>query len=215
MKSLAVLLFVAAGSLRAASTDYFPLAPGNQWVFRVTGGLAPANIVTQTVDVVDSRSVNGTAYQVVRGLGSGELWLRSTPDGRLLAIDPATQAERLLYWFQSPEGQPYATGLPCTPTARVESRSAAFKGAAVRSEEALRIVYPDAFQCGYASETFVAGVGPVQRVMLRGPMQLTYELVYARVGGVTYGSAAVQVVPGDGNRSVARGNAGVAQRRRE
>jgi hypothetical protein len=206
MKSFAVVFLVAAGSAVAASPDYFPLAPGNQWVFRMAGGRGPASTMSQTVDVLETRSVNGTSYQVVRGLAGLDVWVRSTPDGRVYAYDPETQVERLLYSFGSPEGQPYATGTACTPSGEVESRSVAFKGPAVQSEEALRIRYPEAFQCGYASETFVPGVGPVQRVQLRGPAQLTYELVYARVGGVTYGSAAVQAVSGDSGRSVVKGS---------
>ena len=214
MKCFAVVLLVAAGSAQAASPDYFPLAPGNQWVFRMAGGrtAAAAAMTSQTVDVLETRSVNGTSYQIVRGLGAGDVWARATPEGKVYIYDPATQAERLLYAFDSPDGQAYATGSACTPTAEVESRAVEVKVPAVRSAEALRITYPTAFQCGYASETFVPGIGPVQRVQLRGPARMVYELVYARVGGVTYGSTAVQGVSGDSGRSVAKGSGTTPQR---
>lgn len=211
MKCLAVVLLVAAGSAQAASPDYFPLAPGNQWVFRAVGA-GGAVTRSQTLDVVETRSVNGNSYQIVRGLASGDVWARTTPEGRILVYDPATQAERILYAFDSPDGQPYATGTACTPTAEVESRAVDVKVPAVQSTEALRIGYPGAFQCGYASETFVPGVGPVQRVQLRGPARMAFELVYARVGGVTYGSTAVQAVSGGAGRSVAKGSGAPPQR---
>ena len=67
------LLLSAAVAAFGAEPDYFPLAVGNSWVYRVTEGPLP------DVQVVE---VSGTA-----AIGGRDVFLRTASDGTLYELD--------------------------------------------------------------------------------------------------------------------------------
>jgi hypothetical protein len=132
------------------------------------------------------------AYYRLQVSPGGDYWVRSTEDGSLVAYDPDRNEEKLWYAFQAPEGLPYTTFLPgvCCGRAVIASRSANYRGPIGEFSSALEVRYPDVFQVGLDRELFLPYVGMVYRLAATGgPSIATYDLVYARLGGVTVVSA--------------------------
>lgn len=115
-----------------------------------------------------------------------------TENGSLVAYDPDRREEQLWYNFQVPEGQPYATFLPgvCCGQAVVYSRSSTYRGPIGEFDRALEMRYPGVFQVGLERDLFLPYVGMVYRsIATGGPSMGSYDLIYARLGGVTVISA--------------------------
>jgi hypothetical protein len=173
--------FVLFAGLAAAATDYLPLEPGNLWIYR-------AGAQTMTVEVVRSEG----AYWVVRGFPAGEVWLRMDDAGSLWAYDPASGREAVWAAFNAPEGTEYDTAIdPCSRRASIASRAARYSGPVGNFDNALRIVYPPTgcADAGITEEFYLPWVGLVRRTQTTIAGPLTYELIYARLGGVTFVSA--------------------------
>ncbi|MCS7315118.1 MAG: hypothetical protein NZ554_06590, partial [Bryobacteraceae bacterium] len=62
----------------AAQPDYFPLHPGNQWVYRVAGGGQERILI---LEVARTGEFGGRTYSLLRGLPAGEFWLRTDEQG--------------------------------------------------------------------------------------------------------------------------------------
>lgn len=172
----------------AAHPDYFPLHPGNQWIYRVSGGGEERLVV---LEIARTGEFAGRAYSLLRGLPSGESWLRMDESGNLWAYSAERNREELWYAFQKPEGEEYETFLPgANQRAVIASRKAAYKGPACEADYALEVRYPLARQSGLERELFLPYIGLVHR-REKGPegAVLTYDLIYSRTGGVTVISA--------------------------
>lgn len=178
--STASLLFAAALS---AQTLYLPLDEGNIWVYGGTRG-------TFTVEVGASAVFHGQQYRSVRGLfGSGEAWLRNDGEGRVLLWDERAGQELVILDAAAPEGVPWATWAdPCNRHARIETRNGRYEGPVGQFDNVLRIRYQagPCLDAGLEIEEWLPWVGLLRRVQssIAGPQE--YELVYARLGGVTY-----------------------------
>jgi hypothetical protein len=173
----------------AAAQDYFPLHPGNQWIYRVGGFAAGGHKVVEIVreDIIDNR-----AYSLLRGLEVNDVYLRQSEDGTLYAYDPDTNIESVWAVFSTPEGQSYRTSInECNHTAKVESRSAEVKLPIGDVVNALEVSYPGAncADAGLTADHFLPYIGLVRREVttIGGPR--AFELIYARIGGVTVLSA--------------------------
>jgi len=178
-------LFLGAVSACFAQSEYFPLHPGNQWVYRMSG-FAPGEPVV--VDVRSTMDSGGRTYAVVRGLPEGELQLRVDESGLLLRRDPRSGVETVWADFSKPAGAVYETAInPCNRTARVESRQGRVSVPAGEFENALVISYPAAncADAGLTEEAFLPYIGLIRRtaITIGGPRSM--NLVYARIGGVT------------------------------
>jgi hypothetical protein len=175
-----VAALLGASGLVAAQPDYFPLQPGNQWVYRASRGDG------FTVEVVEARTVADRTYYVARGLASSDVWLREGDDGTVWAYDSNTGQEKVWAAFSTPDGQRYATSIdPCNPTAVI--RSHAFKAdvALGHYDSLLAIDYPAA-QCadaGLTGELYLAYIGLVQRTRTTIAGPVVYDLIYAHLGG--------------------------------
>jgi hypothetical protein len=177
--------FVLFAGLAAAATDYFPLEPGNLWIYR-------AGAETMTIEVLRTEVAANRAYSVVRGFPGADLWLRMDEAGSLWAYDPASRREAVWADLNAPEGTEYDTAIdPCSRRARIASRAARYSGPVGSFDNALRIVYPPTgcADAGITEEIYLPWVGLVRRTLttIAGPR--AYELIYARLGGVTYISA--------------------------
>jgi hypothetical protein len=175
------LSFLAAAL--SAQTLYLPLEEGNLWLYHGTGGAL-------AVEVGRSAEFQGNTWHAVRGLaGAGEAWLRNDPEGRILTWDESTGEERVLLDAAAPEGVPFRTWAdPCNREARIESRNSRYTGPVGEFDSALLLRYSPGpcMDAGLESDHWLPWVGLLRRVRITvaGPRQ--YDLVYARLGGVTY-----------------------------
>jgi hypothetical protein len=178
------------GSSRSA---YFPLEVGNLWVYEAGATRCCTPLI---VEVVDSADFNDTTYFLLRGFPStqGDYWVRINEDGSLVAYDFDQNQENLWYAFQAPEGQPFETAVPfAMGLAAVVSRNVNYQGPLGEFDNVLQMGYPRVFQVGISGEIFVPDIGLVRRTEnTGGPSVGTYELVYARLGGVTIRSDQVK-----------------------
>ncbi len=182
---IASLLFAAGAIAYAQQPDYFPLNPGNIWIYRCTGACGTESTVT--VHVGPTKDFNGATYSQLQGWFGGDYWVREDSNGSVWVYDSAANQEQLWYAFQSPAGVTYSEFIPsCCGKATVQSTSAHYEGPVGTFDSALQIDYPGVFQVGVFREVFLAYVGLVSRSQaVGGPAMRTYDLVYSRLGGVT------------------------------
>jgi hypothetical protein len=172
-------------SFPAASQDYFPLHEGNQWIWRSSDRLSQDVV---TAEISQKAVFDGREYAMITGFFGRTAWVRMDPNGTLRAYDPQTKTEEVWADFAAPEGGSYRTQMvECSPKATVKSKAAQFKGRVGESQAAFEIVYPPQ-QCadaGLTTETYLPYIGLVERkeTTFAGPKR--YELIYARIGGVT------------------------------
>jgi hypothetical protein len=77
-------LWLIATAAVAAGPDFFPLQPGNIWIYRGTG--IGASIVT--VEVTRRAAFAGKTFSLVEGWPGGAVWLRNGEDGIVRRFDP-------------------------------------------------------------------------------------------------------------------------------
>src|SRR5258708_23701854 len=122
---LLIGLLVLLACLSASGSDYFPLATGNQWVYRITGGSPSAMVV----EVLSSRVEGDNTYFLVHGFLAEDVWLRADGEGNVFRFAPAEPAETQLYAFGLAEGEEYRTSIHgCNPSARIDSKAAHYEG---------------------------------------------------------------------------------------
>ena len=179
--SLAALACLTAAG---ATPDYFPLAAGNQWVYR-TGGTRAADPLV--LEITQAEDFDGTTWYLLHGMRNGDYWLRMDDEGKLYSLDPQTKEQKLWYDFQAPEGKVFDTAIPyCCGKAVIASRAAHYSGPLGDFDSALEVNYPGVFQLGITSDFFLPYVGLVSRAEnTGGPSVATYDLIYARLGGLT------------------------------
>jgi hypothetical protein len=188
MQHRLVLKFVLAlnlcGTWSATAQDYFPLQVGNQWVYKTGGSRTSAPLV---LEILRTAEFGGISYVNLHSSATGDYWLRRHDDGSVWQYDQTAKQEKLWYAFQSPVGERYAESLPsCCGQAMVASRAAKYSGRIGDFSNALEIAYPAVFQIGVNRELFLPYIGMVYRSeSTGGPSVATYDLSYARVGGVT------------------------------
>lgn len=171
------------GAPLAAQLDYLPLQTGNQWIYRSSTGSI------MQVEVGRPAEFDGRLYYLVKGHGGGDAWLRRGEDGAVYAYDTERKTELLWYDFWRAPGEPYATAVPGSNNspAVVKSVQAVYDGPVGWYDWALEIEYPGTFQVGLYRELFLPFVGLLHRELgAGGPAMVTWDLIYARLGGVTY-----------------------------
>jgi hypothetical protein len=142
-----------------------------------------------TVEVIRREPLDGQVYFLVRGFPEGDLWLRKDAEGTLLIHDPRESRERVWAVFGAPEGSSFPTEVSeCNKLATLLSRSARFEGLLGSFPWALQIDYPPA-QCadaGLEREIYLPWVGLLERTVttIAGPRR--FELIYARLSGITF-----------------------------
>jgi hypothetical protein len=177
-----ILAAVLPAAALFAQPDCLPLQVGNQWVYRSSGG------EIMTLEVTRSAEFSGRLYYLLQGLPDGDHWLRRDESSAVYAYDPSGGQEQLWYAFWNPAGEPYHTFLPgSNNTAVVSSTKAVYSGPIGWFDWALEIQYPVTFQVGLYREVFLPYVGLVHREQgAGGPAMLSWDMIYARLGGVTY-----------------------------
>lgn len=171
--------------IHLTAQDYFPLQLGNQWVYRTTGTRSGSPLV---LEILKTAEFDGNTYMNLHSSATGDYWLRRHEDGSIWQYDQAAGLEKLWYAFQSPVGERYAESLPytCCGQAAITNRAAKYSSRMGDFENALEVSYPGVFQVGVTRELFLPYIGMVYRgENTGGPSFASYDLSYARVGGVT------------------------------
>lgn len=176
-----------AGAMFAQHPNYFPLEAGNQWIYAPTGRAAGA---AQTVEVTRLVEAGGRWYSEYRGLEGAQM-LRMDESGALYAWDPQSRTETRIGSFLDDNAVFEPRPNPCGQTGRIVSRSAKYSGPLGEFTQALEIRYSPGScrDAGVESELYLPYIGLVRRTVttIAGPR--VYDLIYARIGGVTVVSA--------------------------
>ncbi len=175
------VLAVALLSGAAAAQEYFPLDKGNVWIYR-------SGEATRTVEISDLKIAGDHTYFAL----DGSSLVRVTENGDLVALEQNSGGETIWVRFNAPEGESYRSGMgPCPSNATIASRAAPYTGPIGTFNNALRITYSGGTcaDAGLIDEFYLPWVGLVQRTetTIAGPR--TFDLIYARLGGVTVVSA--------------------------
>jgi hypothetical protein len=182
MKRIFVLSVIAAGITCAA--DFFPLAAGNEWVYREdrTGD-------TLTIRVGSEVSMqSGKTYHDLMGFANRKALARIDQSGNLVALDEETGRESLLAGFAELDGSWWpALDRECFLSGQTQGKRIQHEGPGGRWSNVLAIHYQSSAcaDAGTIEEQFAENIGMVRRVVttIAGPR--TFDLVYARVGTQT------------------------------
>ena len=181
-----ILSLLASAALFGQAPEYLPLQAGNTWVYRGQAG-------SFTVETGAPSALGGNEYFPVRGLPSTPaVWLRNTPEGRIMMWDETAQQERIWLDTATPVAAEAPTAVdPCNEFSRIESREAKYRGPVGEFTNVLAVRYAPGkcADAGLDADYFLPWVGLLRRVeqSIAGPR--AYDLVYARLGGVTVISA--------------------------
>ncbi len=166
--------------------DYLPLEPGNTWTYRHVGGRDTFTISAGLEPAV----VGSSIYYRLTGYASQPLWVRSAGDG-LYYRDDRNGSEALLTPFTPSDSwtdAPFRS--PCIQQARAAQPGEPYDGPAGRFGPPLPVMYrvSGCADAGIVREDFLENIGMVRREVttIAGPR--VYELVHARVGGITLGA---------------------------
>jgi hypothetical protein len=181
---IALGLVTAAGMFGAAPNDYYPLQTNNQWIYQASGNLRQDPVA---VSITQSADFGGQTYFLYSGL-DGPQWLRADDLGVVYAYDSTTRLERILI---SADGT-FKPANSCNQTGHIVSTNASYSGPLGTWQGGVIEVQYDPGSCadaGTLRELYLPYVGLVQRTVqtIAGPR--TYDLVYARLGGVMVATA--------------------------
>lgn len=182
MKLATAAVWAAAVLAPLYAQEYFPIQPGNEWVFR-----GSRFHETRIVSVGDSAIFDGQTYYSVTGFTSERHWLRNPGDGSVLEYDTNTMRSRPFLSLQYAEGQTFPVHLPpCNQQAVIAGKGKALTTPAGDFADVVEVRYPNptCADAGIEEDHFAANVGPVKRVTTSFAGPVTLELVYAKVGGV-------------------------------
>lgn len=182
MKTLTTLFLCASAAFAA---DYFPLEPGNYWVYRdaATGQSFTVRVGTPLA------LQDGRVFSRIDGYVGHDLWVRTTEDGTLLHLDEETGKEYPLTAFTV--AAPVWAEAPfrgCEQETQRAGKQEPYTGPAGVFTDALTLNYRN-FSCadaGIISEVYVPSLGLVRRTVntIAGPR--VFDLVSARVGNFTF-----------------------------
>jgi hypothetical protein len=181
-----LLKFALATSFVAVAfgQEFLPLQVGNEWMYRASGSRSGNAL---TIRVTGSQQMDGQTWYSVQGYRDGTFWLRSDGAGKLIQYDMQSRTEKMWHDFRAAVRQNYDSAIPgAQGQAAVLQRNARYAGPIGEGNDAIEVYYPGVTQVGISNEKFLPGVGMVQRTQpTGGPAVAFYDLIYARVGGIT------------------------------
>jgi hypothetical protein len=177
---LNALLLAATLPAFGADPDYFPLAVGNSWVYKVTEGRIPD---VQTVEVTSTTSFDGRDYYAVKFF-ERDAFLRMATDGTLFEYDSSGKREKVWVAFGSDPGQAFTTEIDsCNKTGKIDSKAARYSGAIGNFTNALQVTFTQSCaDAGIQNQIFLPYVGLVQHVVDNIAGARKYTLIYSRTG---------------------------------
>lgn len=179
-----LVLSLALTAFAGADPDYFPLQVGNTWVYRISGAAQSM----ETIEIPRWGWIGDRTYHLLRYSSGHQQWVRMADNGTLWVWDADSRTEKILAAFNGRVGDAYPTAMsPCNRTAVVTSRNEKHAGPVGEFDWALSIRYspPVCADAGIERELYLPWVGMIHRVetTIAGPRR--WDLVYARMGGVT------------------------------
>jgi hypothetical protein len=171
---------VSFSALLGQAADFFPLAVGNQWIYRTDGGLVKETVITEIRGI--ERSAN-REYFLYAGLGGELTRLRYNEAGQLVALR-GDGSEALWGDFQADQ---YAAQVDvCSGAAKVVDRNLTLELDTRQFSGALDVRYSPGpcADAGVTRDVFIPGVGLGQRETTSFTGLRRYRLTYARIGGV-------------------------------
>jgi Intracellular proteinase inhibitor len=178
------LLFLTAAATLPAAATYLPIQQGNEWTYRDS-----VTAATFKIQVGLGVMHQGNAYYRVTGYAPGPLYLRSASDGNLYFFDDENDREILLTNFEPVDRSWYDTMLGgCIQGYQPQAQTVAYDGPNRYFPAALDVRYRS-YSCadnGIERELFVDNVGLVRRIVTTFAGPRTFDLVYARVGALTF-----------------------------
>lgn len=179
-----ISMCTAMGTPVYGEADYFPLAPGDIWIYECNGSCA--NQTAVTVLVGPTTTVKGVTYTQLQGWFGGNYWVRADGAGHVWQYDPGSQQEALWYAFETSAGGTYVESIPsaCCGHATIQSTRSGYQGPIGSYDSALEIDYPGVSNTGVARESFLPSAGLVSRTALTGGSVAKYDLIYSRLSGV-------------------------------
>lgn len=174
-------LLACASVFGAGAGDYFPLQLGNQWIYKASGLLGSTDPLVVTVS--QSSTFGGKDYFQYSGL-DGDEWLRIDNQGVMYLYNPDTKTERVIV---TADGTTTPATPNCNQTGRIVSTDASYTGPIGTWNSGVIQIKYDPGTCadaGILEEFYLPYVGLLRRSVqtIAGPR--SYDLVYARLGGV-------------------------------
>ncbi|MEI9972559.1 MAG: BsuPI-related putative proteinase inhibitor [Ignavibacteriota bacterium] len=190
MRRLHTLLLLSAflPALPAAQKNLFPLAAGNQWEYQ-----APGADQTLTIAVQIPVMHNDHAYFKVTGYAAQPAFLRQAENGNIFSWDDELEREYLVTSFEIVPGGWFDTGIGgCPQGGQTQDGVVRYQPVGLPELTAVQVNYRS-YACadtGILEEQYAENIGLLRRVVstIAGPR--TYELVHAKVSGVTYDTRA-------------------------
>jgi hypothetical protein len=185
ISTISLLAFsLALTAFAGANPDYFPLQVGNTWVYRING--AAQSI--ETIEIPRWGWIGDRTYHLLRYSSGYQQWVRMADDGTLWVWDADSKSEKILAAFNGKVGEAFPSAMnPCNKTAVVASRNEKYSGPVGEFDWALSIRYspPVCADAGFERELYLPWVGMIYRLetTIAGPRR--WDLIYARMGGVT------------------------------
>lgn len=180
-----LFLLLAASSYAA---DYFPLTPGNRWVYQTGAG--------QMIEIRAGRqqlAAGDRTYTRITGYAAQSVWLRKHETGNVYVYDDETSGEAGMTLFEFARGARFDSRLAFCPESlgEVQEKQVTVNLGDGVERDALHITYQNlgCADVGVTDELYVDGIGLVRRTITTFTGPRTYNLVYARVGGLTFSTA--------------------------
>jgi hypothetical protein len=171
-------------ALCSLAQDYFPLASGNQWLFR-----SDRFGQTLSIEVGASKTFEGVDYFAVTGLSrpGNARWLRLTADGSLVEYQEEQKRTRPFLSLRAAVGERFETNVDdCNRAASILARDAKLSLPALGDfVNVATVKYTDSIcaDAGIDHDYFLPNIGLVRRVETSFSGPVIYDLVYASVNG--------------------------------
>jgi hypothetical protein len=179
---LRLCIFLFSGILFAQTTAYFPLEPGNVWMYRAAASAQPETTF-RTISVDGVETLNGLEYFRVHYFGR-TVYLRPNEEEDIVSLNRQTNAEEPWLALTGEEGSTFETHIDqCATTGRIESQSTEVVTPAGEFFDAVQVSYQGTCaDAGTTKEYYAYGTGLAahEETTLAGPR--LYELVYFRSG---------------------------------
>lgn len=181
-----ITMIWAGAAAFGAMEDYFPIDAGNEWVYQNQRGAAWKIRIGEPVEI------GGRLYHTLEGYTASPVLVRKNDAGDLVRWDEASGVDTVLTRF---EGK-FASGAGfCREEGEVQTDPERFPqpGRALRAL-AIRYRISGCADAGIESELYGANLGLLRRVTqsIIGPV--SFDLVRARVGSITFNGTSAGVV---------------------
>ncbi|HYZ84735.1 MAG TPA: BsuPI-related putative proteinase inhibitor [Bryobacteraceae bacterium] len=179
IRSLLFGLFLTSS---AFAQNFFPLALGNQWVYRDRNSSE-----TLTITVGLPLAKGSFVYYRVTGYTPAPIWVRRADDGNLYALNEDLDRDELLAAFRPQD--PYRSIVtPCDQLAEPQRERVPFTAGGTMDSPAVEVRYSEGrcADAGLNREHFAENIGLVRRFVntIAGPRIL--ELEHASIGPMRF-----------------------------